>query len=541
MIRDLDRLSSRTFDVLVVGGGIAGLTIAYDAAQRGLAVALLERDDFGSGSSFNHQRTIHGGLRYLQRLEIGRARESVRERTAFARIAPHALRPMPFVVPLTRSLVGGKLAMRAGLLLYRLIGFDRNRGLSSALRLPAGCIVSRDDAAQRFPGLRRRGVTGAGMWYDYVTTESDRLTFSFALAAHEHGAVLANHVEVLALTESSRRIAGVRARDVRTGSEFEVAARVTVNATAAAMDRLLEPIGIPVRMPLLKAMNLVIRRDAGEDALAARSPAGRHLVLLPWRGRIVAGTWESPMSTQDSAARVSAADVQAFIDDLNRTFPALDLRRDEVTLVHRGLVPAVVKPDGTAQLDRRDRIRDHASEGVEGLVSVAATKYTTARALAERAVDRVIAKLGQPVATCRTAATPLPGGSVRDPALAVADARRNHDADFPSDTIPHLVAAYGSRYRDIVELASSRPHWRTRLADDSPVVGAELVWAVRKEMAVTLADAVIRRTPLGALGCPADAALEAAAALVGAELGWSDTDRRNEIAAVRAAYDIPST
>jgi glycerol-3-phosphate dehydrogenase len=295
-------------------------------------------------------------------------------------------------------------------------------------------------------------------------------------------------------------------------------------------------------MPVLKAMNLIIRRDAGEEALAARSPAGRHLILLPWRGRIVAGTWETAAAAPDSMPRVSAGEVQAFIDELNRTFPALDVRPDEVTLVHRGLVPAVVKHDGTAQLDRRDRIIDHASDGIDGLLSVVGTKYTTARVVAERSVNRAIAKLGQSsTAVCRTAVTPLPGGSVRDPALAVAEARRNHDREFPSETIPHLVAAYGSRYRDIIELAASRPHWRTRLADDSPVVGAELVWAVRKEMAVTLADAVIRRTPLGALGCPGEAALEAAATLVGAELGWSESDRRNEIAAVRAFYEIAPT
>src|SRR5829696_4542687 len=148
MMRELDRLTGRTFDVLVVGGGIYGLATAYDAAQRGLAVALVERDDFGSGSSFNHLRTIHGGLRYLQTLDLRRARESVRERNTLARIAPHAVRPLPFALPLYRSLRAGKMAMRAGFLIDRLVAFDRNARVAPALRLPAGRVISRADAAQ---------------------------------------------------------------------------------------------------------------------------------------------------------------------------------------------------------------------------------------------------------------------------------------------------------------------------------------------------------------------------------------------------------
>src|SRR5262249_35454972 len=151
------------------------------------------RDDFGSGNSFNHLRTIHGGLRYLQTLDIGRARESVQERRTIARIAPHTVRPMPFVLPLYRSLARGRLAMRAGFLLDRLIASARNRGVGVGHRLPAGRVISKDEAISQFPGLRRQGLTGAAVWYDYVTTEADRLTFSYALAAAEHGATLANH------------------------------------------------------------------------------------------------------------------------------------------------------------------------------------------------------------------------------------------------------------------------------------------------------------------------------------------------------------
>src|SRR5437763_889971 len=144
MLRDVDRLTGRTFDVLVVGGGVYGLTIAYDAAQRGLSVALIERDDFGSGASFNHLRTIHGGLRYLQSAAVGRARESMRERRTLARIAPHAVQPLVFALPLTRSIVRGKLAMRAGFLVDRVISLDRNRGVSPPLALPRGRVISRD-------------------------------------------------------------------------------------------------------------------------------------------------------------------------------------------------------------------------------------------------------------------------------------------------------------------------------------------------------------------------------------------------------------
>src|SRR5438045_5017068 len=161
MTRDLDALIGRTFDVLVVGGGIYGLTIAYDAAQRGLAVALIERDDFGSGASFNHLRTIHGGLRYLQTLDLKRARESVRERRTLARIAPHAVQPLVFALPITRSITRGKLAMRAGFLLDRLVAVGRNRGVAPSQRPPAGRVLSRGNASPPGAAPPRRGRTRA--------------------------------------------------------------------------------------------------------------------------------------------------------------------------------------------------------------------------------------------------------------------------------------------------------------------------------------------------------------------------------------------
>jgi glycerol-3-phosphate dehydrogenase len=541
MIRDLDRLTAQTFDLLVVGGGIYGLTIAYDAAQRGLSVALVERDDFGCAASFNHLRTIHGGLRYLQKLDVRRARESVRERRTIARIAPHAVRPLPFAVPLYRSVTRGRLAMRTGFALDRVIAAGRNQGVPASHRLPGGRVISRGNAIQRFPGLRRQGLTGAAVFYDYVMTEADRLTFSFAIAAVEHGAVLVNHVEALEpVVESGgsgRRIVGIRARDAVGSRQLDIAARLTLNATGAQVDRLLEPLGIASGIPMLQAMNLVTRRDAGEEALGGRAISGRNLFLLPWRDHALFGTWESDRLSEAAEPGVVEREIAAFISDLNQAFPALDLSLNDVTLVHHGVVPASVRGEKVA-VEGREQVRDHASQGLEGLVTVAGTKYTTARAVAERVTNLVLAKLGHRRVPCRTAATPLPGGGLRDVGLAIADARRDHDAGLPSDTIPHLVAAYGSRYRDVLALASARPEWRTRVTRDSPVIGAELVWAARHEMAQTLADAVIRRTPLGALGYPGDEAIERATAIVADELKWSDERRLDEIGAVKRFYPL---
>ena len=534
MQRDPDRLTERTYDVLVVGGGIYGLAIGYDAAQRGASVALVERDDFGSGSSFNHLRTIHGGLRYLQHLDFARARESVRERRTLARIAPHAVMPVRFALPLYRSPTRGKLAMRAGFIVDRLVAAGRNRGVAQSLAVPGGRVVSRHQAVEDFPGLRRRGLTGAAVWSDYVTPEADRLTFSWALAAAAHGAVLVNHLEAVGIARDGRRVSGVKAIDRRTGRSLEIASRTVVNATGGAIDRLLGSIGLSTRMPVLMAMNLVTTRDAGDAALGGRSTSGRNLFLVPWRHRALFGTWESSTPSRPGAVPAEE-DVLAFITELNEAFPALDLKRSDVALIHRGVVPAVAK-GGRVMLEGRAQIRDHGAEGLDGLFSVAGAKYTTARAVAEQVVDRVIRRLPVSWAPCRTASTPLPGGHVRDVALTVAEARRDYDTLVPSDTIPHLVAAYGSAYREVMDLARTRSDWCDRVALDSPVIGGELVWAVRHEMAETLRDAVLRRTPLGALGYPGDQAAACAADIIAAERGWSDDRRRAELDSLRQFY-----
>jgi glycerol-3-phosphate dehydrogenase len=476
MTRDPNQFTARTFDLLVVGGGIYGLTIACDGAQRGLSVALIEGNDFGSGASFNHLRTIHGGLRYLQTLDFGRARESVRERRTVARIASSYVRPLPFVLPLTRSIVRGRLALRTGFLLDRLVAADRNTDIPASHELPAGQVLPAAEAERRFPPLSGRTMTGAAMWYDYVTTEAERLTLAWALSAVEHGAVVANYVRADALIREGAAVTGMHATDLLSGRTLEIRGRVVVNATGAAVDGLLAPLGIASVGPMMKAMNLVTTLAGGEAAIGSRSAGGRNYFMVPWRGRAVFGTWESDHACTDANTAFVEKDVEGFIADLNGAYPGLNLRREEVTRVHCGVVPAR-RSGSRIVLEGRERVADHASQAIGGLISVAGTKYTTARATAERIVDLTFEKLHRPLVPSRSARTPLP---------------------WSSATGDELIAR-----------------------------------AARHEMVATLADVVMRRTPLGSLGLPDDETLRHAAAIVGRELGWDEERQRTEIAAMR--------
>jgi len=480
LVRNLQQLSADTFDVLVIGGGIYGLTIACDAAQRGLSVALVDAGDFGSGTSFNHLRTIHGGLRYLQTLDLVRARESLFERRALARIAPWAVRPLSFVLPLGRSLTRGPAAMRVAFVLDSLVASDRNDGLPQSLHLPAGRVLSRDEAVALCPLLANQPITGAAVWYDYVAWDADRLTLAWALAAADNGAALANYVEATALVVADGRVAGADCVDRVAGEAFRINARTVVNATGARLNALLTPWAAAVNLPFLQAMNIVTRRDAPTTALGGSSASGRNLFLVPWRGRALFGTWESAQLCDASRTDVDGPALGAFLTELNDAFPTLHLTRDDVSLVHRGVVPARVRSGQAPALEGHDCIYEHRADGLAGLISVAGTKYTTARGVAERIVSRLYGELARVAPPSVSAEQPLPCANLQGDAL--------------------------------------------------------LRHAASHEMVVTLADAVMRRTPLGALGCPSEVELASAASVVGDVLGWSPARQTEEVAAVRALY-----
>ncbi len=535
MIRDLARLTARRHDVLVIGGGIHGLAAAYDAAQRGLSVALVERGDFGSGSSFNHAKTVHGGLRSLQRGDLVKARFSVGERRALARIAPHLVAPLPFVIDTTRTLMRGRLAMQAGLWLDACVGFDRNAGLWPSLRLPAGRLISREACAAVFGGERPAHVTGGARWYDYHMAHTDRLTLAFALAADAHGAVLANYVEALAPRVSNGRVTGFAVRDRVTGQTLEVEARVVVNAAGAFTGRFMEAMGAPHDFPLLKAMNLVTGRPAGSTAIGAPTSDGRLLLIMPWQGRALVGTSHSDRLVEPHESDVAPAELSAFVSEVNSAFPDLALTDRDVTLVHRGVVPAERNRNGTLGLRGHHRVVDHARDGVDGAISMVGVKYTTARGVAQQAIDAACGKLGRSPA-CRTGTTPLPGGEMPSLESERREAVGSTREILTDAAAVHLVETHGTGWRQVAALCRERPELAAPITPASPAILAELVHAVRAEMALTLTDVVVRRTGLGVAGHPGQAAVRASLAMLARDLGWDAARQAEEVSGLARFY-----
>jgi glycerol-3-phosphate dehydrogenase len=538
MPRDVDAFAARRYDLLVVGGGIHGLFAAYDAAGRGLSVGLVERGDFGGGLSFNHQRTIHGGLRALERGNLRKAGRHIHERRTWARIAPHLLRPLPFLIGTYRFSRRSRWVVKAGFRAYDLVGRRRNADVSPELHLPKAKLESAAATRRLFPGIREAGLTGGAVWYDYQTTHPDRLTWTVALAARQAGADLVNYVEAIGPLKAGAAVHGARVRDGLSGREYDVEAAQTILAAGSRLAPLESAFGVGGAPPLLRAMNALLDRPARDIATAAVSPSGRTLTAVPWRGYLLVGTHQSTEPVSHEETGPPAAAVDALLADLNATFPRVQAGRQDVRLLHYGLVPAVAHRGGT-DLMPEARVVRHAASGTPGVLSIVGVKYTTARATAERAVDAACAELGRRHTHCRTEAVPLPHAGIADVEGRLEETLRAAGVTLDRDVVDHLAGWYGTEASDLLRFAASA-NLLSRLEAGVPILEGEIAYAVAHAQAVHLTDAVLRRTPLGSAGSPGAAAILRAADVMGTALGWTPAQREAECAAVDAVYRLPT-
>jgi glycerol-3-phosphate dehydrogenase len=553
MERNPAHVSSKEYDLVIIGGGIYGACAAWDAALRGLSVALVDRGDFGHATSSKPLKLVHGGFRYLQHADIARIRASSGERRTLLRIAPHLVQPIPFVIPTYGHGMRGKEILALALAIYNLVVFDRNSGIDDPIkRVPYGDLLSKAECQELFPAIERRGLTGGVVFYDGQMYSPCRLLITYLRSAQEAGADLLNYAKVTGFLKRADQITGVEVRDLLTGDELEIRSRMVVNAAGPWVGEILQHLGRSDHLPTFafsKDWYLVVNRSLTttyalavpsrhKDPNALVSRGQRHLFLIPWRGYTLVGSGHTAYEGKADHCAVSERDIQDLLDEINGSYPSGAIARNEVSFVNSGLVPREDDQNGNSdvKLGRRHVIVDHeVHDGVRGLLTVLGVRFTTSRSVVKTLIDRIVRRLGRRLPKCTTDITPLWGGRIENFADFLIHEARSCPYGLNEEVMTHMLHLYGSEYRSVLKLIEENPQLGKTLGS-SNVIGAEVTYAIREELACKLGDVVFRRTELGTGGHPGEPALQSCAALMAHELKWDANRVTQELGEVRSVF-----
>jgi glycerol-3-phosphate dehydrogenase len=522
-------LTDGSYDVIVIGGGMAGAGIARDLAFRGVSVALVEKADFAWGTTSRSSKLIHGGLRYLELFDFGLVRESLRERETLHRLAPHVVRPLPFLVPIYRDSSRSLIKIRLGLKLYDWLTPGRNRERYR--------VLSTIDALSLEPGLRAQDLRGAGYYFDDLLVFPERLCLENVLSAVRHGARVFNYAEVEELVRDTRGAPdGVRVRDLLTDRVATLRARVIVNATGPWVDRLRERARVGERgrhvVRTTKGIHCLLPRLT-DRAIYHSTGDDRMIFIIPWREFSLVGTTDTDFDGDLDRLFATADEVAYLLSEARQAVPDPRVSPSEVAYTYAGVRPLSFESGRRAS----DVSRAHkvVSEHGGRFLSITGTKLTCFRSLAAVAGDAAMHALGRRTPS-RTHTLALDGTDEelgRIEARAWLDVSADAEASgLPLETLERLVSTYGRGYHRIVELAGKVPGGSERLCPANPEIVAQLHHAVHEEMAVSLQDVLLRRTGIGTSPCQGLDCAEAIAERMGQLQGW--TPRR--LAAELDAY-----
>ncbi|MDO5673411.1 MAG: FAD-dependent oxidoreductase [bacterium] len=390
--RDPRRAAEQQYDLIIIGGGVYGIALAMEAAKLGLSPLLLEQKDFGWATTYNHLRTVHGGLRYLQNLDLPRFFESVQERHWFLRNFPGLVRPLPCLMPLYGQGVYRPPVFRAALALNDLLSRRRNQGVTAGQELPAGKILDPAAVVALFPNVDQAGLQGGALWYDAAMPSSQLLIMAMLRRACTDGATALNYMKAEEVLLEEGRISAVRCRDSDSGEEFIFKSPHLINAAGPSCRELAATFADddPNLFKYSLAWNVLLDRPAlsrASLAIRAKRPNCPMYFVHGFNGRIMGGTVHSawPGNTRPEPTEEAIA---AYLEDLNLAVPGLNLQREEVVHVYAGLLPA--REEGSSRLAVREIIKDHGAQGgPKGAYSVSGVKFTTARLVAEKTVQHI--------------------------------------------------------------------------------------------------------------------------------------------------------
>lgn len=524
-------ISRTTFDAVIIGAGINGAGIARDAAMRGLKVLLLDKGDLANGTTSWSTRLIHGGLRYLEHGEVGLVRESLRERERLFRLAPHLVRPLPLLIPVYDGARRGSLTVRAGMVAYDLLSFDKS--------LERHHMLSREETLRRAPGLNPEGLRGAALYYDAQVEYAERLVVENALSAHEHGALILTYARVERLIQEGSGASGVEFTDVLEGGTYTASAHVIVNVAGPWVDEMLAQLGISSTRLIggTKGSHLIVEPFPGApaDALYAEASAdGRPFFIIPWNDLYLIGTTDLRYEGDLNHVEADQAEIDYLLRETNRIIPSAQLTRAAIAYTYSGVRPLAYSDDRAEKsITRRHFVHDHAPQ-LKGFLSIVGGKLTTYRHLSEQAVDLLFRKLGRESPHCQTMQTPLPGAvGIDAEGFSTFCERFTAESTLPHAVNERLLRIYGTRAGVILKLIAAQPTLAKTFDQETKAVGAEVLMSFRYEMAHTLADCLLRRTMVGLNAAAGVGADEAAARVAREYLNWTEEKAGREVAAYR--------
>ncbi len=511
-------LDGAAVDAVVVGGGMAGAGVARDLALRGASVALFEKGDFASGTSSKSSKLIHGGLRYLELMDFGLVRESLREKKTLERLAPHLVRPLPFLVPVYGASRRGLVVVRIGLWLYDLLTPGKTTDRCRVMRPVEALSVE--------PGIQADDLRGAGYYVDDLLLFPERLCLENMLSAIRHGARAYNYCEVEEVVRGAGRIEGVRVRDLLTGRVHTVKARVIVNCAGPWVDRLREMAGIAGERPRIlrttKGIHCLLPRMT-DRAVYLPTEDERMIFVIPWRDFSLVGTTDTDFDGDPDRLWATRDEVTYLLASVTKALPDRRVAVDNVAYTYAGVRPLSFEPGASAS--RVSRQHKVIPEGPDGrFLSVTGTKLTCFRSLAEEVGDRVMRALGRwaPSRTARRTLDGMDEAAGKVEALVWMDVSEEMAASgLRRETLEALIETYGRGYTRVLELAKKLPEGTERLCPNNPEIVAQLHHAVTDELAVSLQDVLLRRTGIGQSRCQGLDCAAAIGARMSELLGWS--------------------
>jgi len=520
---NLKRLVQEDFDITIIGGGITGVAVARDAAMRGMKVSLIEKGDFAGGTSSKSSKMIHGGLRYLKQLNIRLVKESLFEREKLLYLAPHLVHPAPYLIPIYSGW------MEQTELHIGLTGYDFLANKSSLSRHRK---LSLEEVLREEPLLSKDHLSGGFVYYDCLVDDA-RLTLATIKSAHEHGAVVANYIEAIGFDIETESRHEVTFREVSTGNEGKIRARVVVVAVGPWTDKLLQIHDHPgPSLRLTKGIHLVFPRKRlnVHKVVVLPTEDKRMIFVVPLGEFSYVGTTDTDYTGSFETILVEAEDVRYLLDALNQSFPSLNLSPTDILSSWAGIRP-LLKEEGAPSKVSRDYyivLYDDGSAIITG------GKLTTHRTMAKNLIDQILLqyahRLDENFQQCRTDEIPLVGGEMADfPSYLKAQSLGLMGRwNLPPITVEHLIKSYGRNHMDILAMGLKDRKLLEPLGTGCPVIKAEAIYAVEEEMALTLEDFMSRRTGLMYFNGKQDLAV-AAAKLMGKTLGWSYRRRKAEI------------